>query len=118
MKIKNIEGLSAHDIMQEAEQGARFVYFTYTISLVVVTFKRTSDVFLVRKGESRLKRKWPYILITVLFGCWGIPFGPKYSLQAIRTNIRGGKDVTDEVVSTVAGHILFREKERQKAPAC
>ncbi len=118
MKIRNIEGLSAQDILQEAGQGGRFVYFAYTISLVVVTFKRTSDVYLVRKGESRLKRKWPYTLLTVLFGWWGLPFGPKYSLQAIRTNLRGGKDVTDEVISTVAGHILFREKERQKACAC
>lgn len=114
MKIRNIEGLSAHAIQQEGEKGGRFVFFSYTISLGVVTFKRTSDVYMIRAGESRLKRSWFYTLITMMFGWWGIPWGPKYSLEAIRTNLKGGKDVTDEVLSTVAGHILFREAERAR----
>lgn len=114
MKIKNIEGLSAHDIQLEGEKGGRFIFFNYTISLGVVTFKRTSDVYLIRAGESRIKRSWPYSLMTLLFGWWGLPWGPKYSFEAIRTNLKGGKDVTDEVLSTVAGHILFREAERAR----
>jgi hypothetical protein len=27
--------------------------------------------------------------------------------------MKGGKDVTDEVMATVAGHILFREAEKE-----
>ena len=48
-------------------------------------------------------------------GClpWGFPFGPKYTLESIRTNMKGGKDVTDEVMATVAGHILFKEAEKE-----
>lgn len=114
MKIRNIDGLTAGDLQLEEKKGARFVYFDYTVSLLVVTFKRTSGVYMVRPGEKRVTRAWPFTLVTVLFGWWGIPYGPKYSLQSIRTNLRGGKDVTDEVMATVAGHLLFQEAEKQK----
>lgn len=114
MKIKNIEGLSAEDLQSEEEKGGRFIYFAYTISIIVVTFKRTSGVYLIRSGESAKAKGMPFTIITALFGWWGIPFGPKYSWESIRTNLRGGKDVTDEVMGTVAGHLLFQEVERQK----
>jgi len=115
MKIKNIEGLSAYDLQKEAQKGARFIYYAFTISLIVVTLKRTSGVYMVRDGEHASAKGLPYTILSVLFGWWGIPFGPKYTLQSIRTNINGGKDVTDEVMATVAGHILFRETEAEKA---
>lgn len=113
MKIKNIGGLSAEKIQEEALQGGRFIYFAYTISLIVLTFKRTSGVYLVRKNENRKIKGLGFTIISLLFGWWGFPFGPKYTLESIRTNIRGGKDVTDEVMATVAGHILFKEAERE-----
>jgi len=115
MKIRNIDGLSGTDLQREEEKGGRFVYYTYTISLIVVTFRRTSGVYLVRHNENRKTRGIPYIIISALLGWWGIPFGPKYSIESIRTNLRGGKDVTGEVMDTVAGHLLFQEVERQKA---
>jgi hypothetical protein len=114
MKIKNIDGLSARELQQEGDNGSRFIYFAYTLSFAVVTFKRTSDVYMIRKGERRGYRSWPFTLVSFLFGWWGLPFGPKYTIEAIRNNLKGGKDVTDEVMSTVAGHILFREAERQR----
>lgn len=114
MKIKNIDGLSARELQHEGESGSRFIYFAYTLSLGVVTFKRTSDVYMIRKGESRVYRSWPFTTLSFLLGWWGLPFGPKYTIEAIRTNFKGGKDVTEEVMSTVAGHILFREAERQR----
>jgi len=114
MKIKNIDGLSAADLQQEANQGGRFLYFTYTISLIIVTFKRTSDVYLVRRGESATGKVIAFSLLSFFFGWWGIPYGPVYTVECLRTNFRGGKDVTDEVMSTVAGYVLFRESEGNK----
>lgn len=114
MKIHNIEGLSATDLQQEAAAGARFVFFRYTISLLVVTLKRTSDVYMVRVGRKTSAIGWRYSLISILTGWWGIPFGPSLTLNSLRTNWKGGVDVTDEVMSTVAGHILFRESEQKK----
>lgn len=113
MKIKNIDGLSAEDLQQEAAKGGRFIYYAFTISFIFLTFKRTSGVYLLRKGKNIISKGIPYILLSVLFGWWGIPFGPKYTFESIRTNLQGGKDVTDEVMATVAGHLLFRETQKQ-----
>jgi hypothetical protein len=115
MKIKNIDGLSAEDLQKEEGRGGRFIYYAFTISLIVVTFKRTSGVYLIRSGESSVAKGLPFTIISLLFGWWGIPFGPKYTLQSIRTNLHGGKDVTEEVMGTVAGHLLFQEIEKEKA---
>lgn len=114
MKIKNIESLSAESLQDEVKRGGKFVYYAFTISLIVLTFKRTSGVYLVKGNESAANKGLPFTLLSTLFGWWGIPFGPKYTLDSIRTNMKGGKDVTDEVMATVAGHILFQEAERQK----
>lgn len=114
MKIRNIEGLNAADLQQEAEKGARFVYFSYTISLLVITFRKNSGVYMIRQGESTAGKSLPFTLLSVFFGWWGIPFGPKYTLEALRTNLKGGKDVTEEVMATVAGHLLFQEAQQQR----
>ena len=114
MKIKNIDGLSAEDLQEEVKSGGRFIYYPYTMSLIVLTFKRTSGVYLIRQNENRIAKGLPFTLISILCGWWGIPIGPKYTLESIRTNLKGGKDVTDEVMATVAGHILFREAEKMK----
>ncbi len=114
MKIKNIDGLSAERLQTEVEEGGQFVYYPFVFSLIVVTFKRTSGVYLVRAGENAVAKGLPFTLISVFFGWWGIPFGPKYTLQSISTNMKGGKDVTDEVMATVAGHVLFKEAQKQK----
>lgn len=114
MKIKNIDGLSAEDLLQEEKRGAKFVYFTFTVSFIVVTFKRTSGVYLLQAGKSAAVKGLPYTLLSVLLGWWGIPFGPKYTVESIRSNCNGGKDVTDEVMATVAGHILYKESQMNR----
>jgi len=115
MKIKNIEGLSATDLQEEEQKGAKFIYYSYTISLILLTFRRTSGVYMIRPGESSVTKGLPFTIISFLFGWWGIPFGPKYTVESLRTNLHGGKDVTDEVMSTVAGHVLYLETQKQKA---
>lgn len=117
MKIKNIDGLSAYDLQNEAAKGGKFIYYACTVSLLFVTFKRTSGVYLIRNGENAAFKGLPFTIITALFGWWGIPFGPKYTFDSIRSNLKGGKDVTDEVMATVAGHILFQEAKAGKKTA-
>ena len=111
MRIKNIDGLSASDLEKEVNEGAKFLYYAYTISLIVITFKRSSGIYLVRANENVIVKSIPFTILSALFGWWGIPFGPKYTMESIRTNLNGGKNVTEEVMSTVAGHILFKETQ-------
>ena len=115
MKIKNAENLSAEQLQEEVNRGGRFVHDQYAVSFIVATIKPETGVYLIRKGESAVKKSAFFTMLSFLFGWWGIPFGPKHTIAAIRTNLRGGKDVTDEVVATIAGHILFREAEKRKA---
>ena len=98
--IKNIEGLSVDDINKELSRGAKFVVFQYCISIIVMTFKRGSDIYFIRSGESTLKHSFGFTLITLLFGWWGIPWGPIYSVGSLVRNISGGKDITQEVINS------------------
>jgi hypothetical protein len=41
----------------------------------------------------------PLTLLTILLGWWGIPWGPVYSIQSLVVNLKGGKDVTTEVLA-------------------
>lgn len=109
MKIKNIEGLTATDLQDLVSKGSKFVYFSYTISLLVVTFRDTSGVYLIRSGETTAGKSFMFTIVSLLIGWWGIPWGPKFTMQALRTNLRGGKDVTDEVMDVVNGYLLFEE---------
>ena len=98
MNIHGIAGLSEEEIRLELDRGARFVVFEYCISIVVMTFKRPSDIFFIRAGESAVARSLPYILISLLFGWWGIPWGPIYTIWALVTDLSGGKDVTADLL--------------------
>ena len=114
MKIKNIAGLTAADLEKEISDGGRFVYFAYTISLLFVTFRDVSGVYLIRQGEGTAGKSLLFTLVTFLVGWWGIPWGPKFTMQAIQINLKGGKDVTDEVMDVVNGYILFEESKSKK----
>ena len=114
MKIKNIAGLTAADLEIEISGGSRFVYFAYTISLLFVTFRDVSSVYLIRSGEGTAGKSFLFTILTLLVGWWGIPWGPKFTVQAIRTNLKGGKDVTNEVMDVINGYLLFEESYNKK----
>jgi hypothetical protein len=100
MQIRGIEGMTPEQIRFEVQRGARFVFFQYCVSVVILTFRRPSDVYLVREGESALVKGLPFTLLTAILGWWGIPWGPIYSVQSLVTNFRGGKDVTSQVAAS------------------
>jgi hypothetical protein len=98
-EIKNIEGLSVSQIKQLVAQGGRFVVFPYTVSIVIATFKRGSSIYFVRPGESSIKHSYRHVLVNGALGWWGIPWGPIYTIGSIYHQVRGGKDITNEVLS-------------------
>ena len=100
MNIEEVSKLSVSELNQHLAEGAKFIQFSYVISLVVVTFKRYSKVYYIRKGDSAMADGWPYSLLSLLLGWWGIPFGPIYTIWALVENING-KDVTDKVIAAL-----------------
>jgi hypothetical protein len=97
LKINGTEGMSGQELAFELQRGGRFVMFQYTISILVLTFRRGSDIYFVRAGEGTALKGLPYTLLSLVAGWWGIPWGPIYTIGSVVTNLGGGKDVTSEV---------------------
>lgn len=99
MLIKNIEGLSVSQIKELVNKGGKFVIFPYTISFVIMTLKRSSDIYFIRQDENSFKYSYSYVLLNFFIGWWGIPWGPIYTIGALYNHIIGGKDITQAVLS-------------------
>jgi len=101
MKIVGIEGLDDQQIALELQQGARFVIYQYCISIIVMTFKRPSNIYFVRAGEGAVGKGLKFSLVSFLLGWWGIPWGPIHTVGSFITNFSGGKDVTQEILTSL-----------------
>jgi hypothetical protein len=66
----------------------------YTISFIVMTLKRpgSSGIFC---SSCRRKEGLKYSVVSGLFGWWGFPWGPIYTVQAIGQNSAGGFQDTE-----------------------
>ncbi len=101
MQIIGLEGLSDDEVTRELENGAKFVIYTYVVSIIVLSFKNGTDIYFIKGGESRVAKGFKFTLLSILLGWWGIPWGLIYTIGAIATNSAGGKDVTDEVLAAM-----------------
>ena len=88
----------AAEILAEIERGGRFVFYQYVISIVVLTFRRSSQLEFVPAGKSVALHGMRWTLLTGLLGWWGIPFGLIYTPMAIYRNLSGGNDVMAKVL--------------------
>jgi hypothetical protein len=77
----------------ELERGTRFVVFQFAIAVVHLTFLGTSRVYKLAPDEQRHPRGLRYSAFSSLFGWWSLT-GPFFTVAAIRTNLRGGIDLT------------------------
>jgi hypothetical protein len=111
MRILGAERMSEEALRRELEAGGRLVVFEYCISLLVITYQRTSDVYFVPAGGGTLGKSFGYTLLTLLAGWWGFPWGPIYTVRALTTNFGGGRDVTAK--GKVA---MNRSRRRSRAP--
>jgi hypothetical protein len=100
-KIRGIEGMRQGELDFEIQRGAKFVLFQYCISVIILTFRRPSDIYFIRQGEKALVKGLPFTLLSLVAGWWGIPWGPIYTIQSVYNNSCGGKDVTQAVVNSL-----------------
>src|SRR5580765_1475741 len=87
MKIQGIEGMSSDRLQFEIQRGAKFVVYQYAISVLVMSFRRSSDIFFIPAGESSITKGLPWSLISLVAGWWGIPWGPIFTIQSLVTNL-------------------------------
>lgn len=100
-------------MVKDVEAGGRFVIFSYCISIVVLTFKRPSGIVFLRRDQDGAGQAIGYSLLSGVLGWWGIPWGPIWTIAALVSNARGGRDITlevltDRVGATAAAAIMAR----------
>lgn len=83
--------------LEELSVGGRVVVFEYCISFIAITLRRTSRPYLLRPGQWAWLRGLPFILVSLLLGWWGLPWGLILTPVAIVTNLAGGRDITAAV---------------------
>jgi len=98
MAIKGIEHLSNDEINAELRKGAKFVVFQYCVSIVVMSFKRSSGIYFIPSGSSAAGKAAPWCALSLLVGWWGIPWGPIWTIGTVAKNLGGGTDVTAHVL--------------------
>ncbi|HKC41875.1 MAG TPA: hypothetical protein VKC15_20190 [Gemmatimonadales bacterium] len=102
MRIIGIENMSPEQLKGEVAAGGRFVIYQYCISVVVVSFKRGSDIYFIRAEDNAVTKGLLFTLCSLVLGWWGIPWGPIWTIATIVTNLRGGRNVTAEVLRSLA----------------
>jgi hypothetical protein len=119
IKIRLAKEYSGAQINKLTESGARFIIYQYCISLFfAITLRRFSPAFLILPGEPANKYKGRYNLISLLFGWWGIPWGPVYTFRSVMLNNKGGIDYTDDILlnlteeGLLAGEIEILQTEQ------
>ncbi|MFG6488840.1 hypothetical protein ACG04R_19295 [Roseateles sp. BYS78W] len=101
IKINGAERLSAAELRQELQNGARVVAYGFCISIVVMSFKRGSGLYLLRAGEADWGRRLGFSVLSLVAGPWGIPWGPIWTVSTIFTNVGGGRDVSAELLAAL-----------------
>ena len=85
---------------RELRAGGRYVVYPFCISLIAVSFRRSSGLVYLAPGTSNRAARW--ILTSLLLGWWGIPWGPIWTLDSIGRCRAGGLVVTGDVIRSVA----------------
>jgi hypothetical protein len=101
MKVRGIQDMTLGELVSQVKLGGRFVVFHWCVGLMVKTVLRPSAIYFVRPVEKGKRGFWQ-TLGTVLTGWWSVPFGPRDAVRCLRENFRGGRDVTANVLRTLA----------------
>lgn len=100
-KIIGLDGMTVEELNHELANGAKFVVFLYCFSIVILTFKRSSEIYLIKSGENTFTKGLKFNLISFFLGWWGIPWGIIYTIQCLFTNLSGGRDVTQQIMAAL-----------------
>jgi hypothetical protein len=90
-------GQNREDVLRSMERGAIVVRYPYVISAVLVSFALESRAVLIERPAQRYTGTIPYLLLTLVFGWWGVPWGPIFTAKAVWCLMRGGEEITDSI---------------------
>lgn len=93
----------ASEIEQQVLAGGRYVIFQYCISILVMSFRRSSGIVYVPPGKDGAGAAIGNSVISLFAGWWGIPWGPIWTISSVIKNVRGGTDVTQAILADQVG---------------
>ncbi|MBR8536870.1 hypothetical protein KDU71_14945 [Carboxylicivirga sediminis] len=100
-KLKLPQPLTIEELKYKVENGYRFKAFQYCFSPIFATYYPFSPAFLLKDGETGKPQIRKYNMISAIFGWWGVPYGPLYTIRSMRFNLKGGLDVTDDILKNI-----------------
>ncbi len=112
-RIEGVDGMTVGQLRSAIQNGGRFVVFPYAISLIVITLRRASPITFMPAGTGRVVKGLPYLLISLLLGWWGIPWGFIFTPTCIVANLKGGRDVTGAIAGPLIEHSLTSAAQRR-----
>ena len=98
LHIRGSRPLFEEELRTRIAAGARCVRFEFCFSLLFVTIRRQSDVYLTHSWQERYLRGFRYTALSFLLGPWGVPWGLIWTFWAIWVNVTGGADCTTEIL--------------------
>ena len=64
MKIIGVDGMGNLELRMEIQKGGRFVVYPYVISILIMTFKRSSNIYFIKADESPVVKGLPFMLLS------------------------------------------------------
>lgn len=95
--IVGAKRLTKEELQRKLNAGRKLVVYQFAFSIVFISYKMSSPVHLVKVGERR-KAAILWSIVSILFGPWGVPWGPIYVYQSIKHNNQGGTAVSPGAV--------------------
>lgn len=100
-KLKLPHPLTLEQLKTEISNGYRFVAFQYCFSPIFATYYPFSPAFFIKDKKEVRPHIIKYNCVSAIFGWWGIPYGPYQTIRCIQFNLKGGLDVTEEIMKNI-----------------
>ncbi|MEJ6951234.1 hypothetical protein, partial [Natronospora cellulosivora (SeqCode)] len=73
--------------------NTELVSYQGALSFIIISAKINSRYFIKNSQDSLLINSL-YSLLTLFLGWWGFPWGPIYTLESLKNNLKGGEKIT------------------------
>lgn len=90
--------LFGEELRTRVAAGDRCVRFEYCVSLLFITVRRQTDVYLTSSWQERYLRGLWFSFLALLLGPWGVPWGALWTVWSVWVNVSGGVDCTSDVL--------------------
>ncbi len=97
--VRGAEHLHPDDLRRLLREGWRCVRYEFCVSAIIATFRFQTATYLTDSWQTRYLHGLGWGLISLAFGPWGVPWGPILTARAIWADLRGGVDMTAQVLS-------------------